>query len=93
MISDSGVVSCREAKTGEVVWQKRLGGQFWASPVYADGKIYFFSKEGSIPVIEAGRKFKLLATNKLDDGFNASPAIVGKSMILRTFTHLYRIKK
>ena len=74
-------------------WQARLGGNYSASPLYADGKIYFFSKDGSIPVIEAGRKFKLLAINKLDDGFNSSPAIVGKSMILRTFTHLYRFEK
>ena len=44
-------------------------------------------------MIEAGREFKLLATNKLDDGFNSSPAIVGKSMILRTFTYLYRFEK
>jgi outer membrane protein assembly factor BamB len=94
MISDNGIASCWEAKTGEVIWQNRLPDRnYWASPVYTDGKIYFFSKEGSIPVIEAGRKFKLLANNKLDDGFNASPAIVGKSMILRTFTHLYRFEK
>lgn len=93
MISDNGIASCRDAKTGDVIWEKRTPGKdFWASPVYVDGKIYFFSKAGDIFVIAADREYKLLAKNKLDSGFNASPAIVGESIILRTFTHLYRIE-
>ena len=54
-----------------------------ASPVFADGKIYFFGEDGEAPVIAADREFKLLANNKLDSGAMASPAVVGKSLIVR----------
>jgi outer membrane protein assembly factor BamB len=91
MISDAGVASCIDAKTGETVWQKRLDGAYSASPLLADGKIYFFSESGATPVIEAAREFKLLAENKLPAGFMASPAVYDQSLILRTKTHLYRI--
>ena len=93
MINDKGVATCRNAKTGVVHWTKRFKGAYWASPVYADGNIYFFSKEGRVPVVKANKKFQLLAENRFDAGFNASPAFVGKAMIVRTFTHLYRIEK
>jgi outer membrane protein assembly factor BamB len=93
MIDDKGVVSCLEAATGDIVWQKRISGAYWASPLYADGRIYCFSQDGETPVIAAKREFELLAENKLDAGFNASPAVVGDSLILRTKTHLYRIRE
>jgi hypothetical protein len=70
-----------------------LEGEYGASPVYADGHVYFFNKEGKTTVIKHGRTFKVVATNHLGDGFMASPAIVGKSLILRSKTHLYRIEK
>lgn len=92
-ISDAGIASCVEAKTGELVWQKRVGGEYSASPVYADGKIWLFSEDGKTFVIRTGRTFELLAENQLEDGFLASPAIVGKAFYLRTRTHLYRIEK
>jgi outer membrane protein assembly factor BamB len=93
MISDAGIASCLEAKTGEMVWQKRIGGEYSASLVYADGKIWFFSEEGKTTVIRPGRTFEMLAENQLDDGFLASPATAGKAFYLRTRTHLYRIEK
>jgi len=93
MIADQGVASCVEARSGQSVWQKRIEGAFSASPVYADGRIYFFSEDGQTPVIEPAREFKQLALNKLDAGFMASPAITGKAFILRTKTHLYRIEE
>jgi outer membrane protein assembly factor BamB len=93
MIGDTGIASCVEAKTGEIVWQKRIGGEYSASPVYADGKIWFFSEAGKTTVIKPGRTFELLAENQLDEGFLASPAIAGQSFYLRTRTHLYRIEK
>jgi outer membrane protein assembly factor BamB len=93
MVSDAGIISCVEAKTGELVWQKRIGGEYSASPVYADGKIWFFSEDGKVTVIRHGRTFEQLAENKLDEGFLASPAISGKAFFLRTRTHLYRIEK
>ncbi len=93
MTSDSGIASCVEVKTGEVVWQQRIGGQHSASPIYADGRIYFFSHESAATVIEPGRRFEILAVNELDEGFMASPAVAGKALFLRTKTHLYRIEK
>jgi outer membrane protein assembly factor BamB len=93
MIGDTGIASCVEAKTGNIVWQQRIGGEYSASPVYADGKIYLFSEDGKTTVIKPSRTFEKLAENKLDEGFLASPAIAGRALFLRTRTHLYRIEK
>lgn len=93
MVNDEGVVSCLNATTGLEVWNKRLEGKYWASPLYADGLIYSFSQSGLVTVFKAAREFELVAENKLDDGFFASPAVAGKSLLLRTTTHLYRIGK
>jgi outer membrane protein assembly factor BamB len=93
MVSDTGVVSCVEAKTGEVHWSERLAGEYAASPLYAEGRIYLFNQDGEVPVIAPARELKVLATNKLSDGFMASPAIAGKALILRTTTHLYRVER
>jgi len=93
MISNRGVVSCLDARTGDAVWQNRVpGGEFWSSPVYADGKIWFSRKKGTTVVVEAAASFKLIAENQLDAGVNASPAVAGSSLIMRTFTHLYRLE-
>ncbi len=92
MIHD-GVATCLEAKTGEMVWQQRVAGKYSASPIFADGKIYFFSREGKTTVIRPGREYDEVAVNQLDAGFMASPAVTGKSLILRTETHLYRIEE
>lgn len=93
MADDNGVATCVDAATGEVVWQERIGGKHSASPIHAEGRVYFFSHEGETTVIEAGREFKELAKNELEEGFMASAAVVGKAMILRTKTHLYRIEE
>jgi outer membrane protein assembly factor BamB len=93
MVTDDGIISCVDAKTGKPVWQKRLGGKYVGSPVAVGGRVYLFSEGGPATVIEAGRKFKELAVNKLDEGFLASPAIAGKALFLRTKTHVYRIEE
>jgi outer membrane protein assembly factor BamB len=93
MIGDSGIASCVEARTGAVVWTARAGGSYSASPVWAAGRVYLFSEEGKATVIEAGRRFKVLAENELDDGFMASPAVAGNALFLRTRTHVYRIEE
>jgi outer membrane protein assembly factor BamB len=93
MVDDGGIASCIETKTGREVWHERIGTKYSASPVYADGRIYFCSEDGKTTVLEAGRQFKVLAENTLEDGFMASPAIVGKALFLRTRTHLYRIEE
>lgn len=92
MINDTGIASCIDAKTGELVWQQRIGGEYSASPVFADGKVWLFSEDGLTTVFRPGKTFEKLAENRLDEGFLASPAISGKSFFLRTRTHLYRIE-
>lgn len=91
-IDDGGMAACLDAKTGTEVWRERVGGNYSASPLYADGKLYFFSEEGKTTVLEAGRQFKKLAENTLADGFMASPAAAGKALYLRTKSALYRIE-
>lgn len=90
--AEESFVTCVEAATGEVVWTERIGGKYAASPIYADGRLYFFSQEGTTIVLAPGRSLKVLAKNTLDDGFMASPAASGKAFFLRTRTHLYRIE-
>lgn len=93
MVNDTGIASCLEAKTGKLVWQERLGGRFSGSPIYAGGRIYAADEDGTTHVLEPGRKLQELAANKLDDGCMASPAVSGKSLFLRTKTHLYCIEQ
>jgi outer membrane protein assembly factor BamB len=93
LVNESGIVSCLEARSGKLVWRKRLGGQFSASPVAAGGHLYFCSQEGLTHVLVPGRAPKVVAVNRLDDGFMASPAVAGRSLFLRTRTHLYRISQ
>jgi outer membrane protein assembly factor BamB len=92
MISDDGVVNCIDAANSEPVWQKRIGGRIAASPIYGDGRIYFCDQDGKTTVIQPGHKFEVLATNTLEDGCLASPAVDGRALFLRTKTHLYRIE-
>ena len=92
-IDDGGIASCWEAKSGRVVWNERIGGNYSASPLAAEGRIYFFSEEGKTTVVQAGRQFKKLAENQLESGFMASPAVSGRAVILRTKTDLYRIEE
>ena len=92
MIGDNGIATAVEAKSGREVWRARVGGEYSASPIAADGRVYFFSQEGKTTVIEAGREYKVLAENFLDEGFMASPAVDGRALVLRTKTHVYAIE-
>ncbi|MDX1502590.1 MAG: PQQ-binding-like beta-propeller repeat protein [Thermoanaerobaculia bacterium] len=92
--SNSGILTAVRAETGEVVFgPERLPGieNVYASPVAADGRIYVAGREGTTVVLRHGPSLEVLATNELDDGFDASPAIVGDELFLRGRTHLYAI--
>lgn len=91
--SNSGILSSYNARTGERNYQERLPGTgtIYASPVGAAGRVYVADRDGTIVVLEHGSEFKVLATNKLDDGFDASPAVVGDDLYLRGHHYLYRI--
>ena len=99
-INDGGMVFCLDAKDGSMVWRDRIRGQYWASPIYADGNIYFVSKagkgsskKGKVSVISAAREFQLLAENEFDASFVASLAVAGNNIIVRSTTHLYCFAK
>ncbi len=92
MISDIGIASCLDVRTGEPTWTERLEGRFSGSPLHAAGRVYFFDEDGATHVVKADpNTCQVLATNKLEAGCMASPAVIGNSLILRTKTHLYRI--
>ena len=91
VVDDDGTAMCLDALTGEVAWKQRLGGNFRASPIQVRDRIYFCSEEGTTTILQAGREFKVLATNELEGSFRASPAVAGRALFLRSETHLYRI--
>ncbi len=91
VVSDNGIASCLDARTGAVHWQQRLGNSFSASPVLADGRLYFLDEDGRTTVLKPGTTFEVLATNTLDGGTLASMAVSARSFFIRTATHLYRI--
>lgn len=89
MVSDSGTVTCLDAKTGKVRWSERVGKTTSACPFYADGKIYIQDEFGTAYVLKAGLKFELLATNSLPDKAMASYAVHGRHLLIRTHHALW----
>jgi outer membrane protein assembly factor BamB len=90
-VSDGGVLSAFEARTGRPVYQERLPSSFSASPVAADGKLYLSSEDGDVFVVRAGPKFELLATNPVGEPQMATPAITEGMLILRAHRHVYAV--
>ncbi|HEX5272032.1 MAG TPA: PQQ-binding-like beta-propeller repeat protein, partial [Gemmataceae bacterium] len=88
--SNAGIVTCYEAKTGKQVYKERLGGSggYTASPVAADGRVYFTAEESGVRVVRAGPKFEILAVNPLGEPCLATPAISDGMMFVRTQHHL-----
>jgi outer membrane protein assembly factor BamB len=91
-VNDGGILSCLDAHSGEEVYRERLRGKFTASLTHAAGHIYACSREGVVTVVKAGRKFEVIATNQLDGGLYASPAIVDGRLFIRSDTALYCFK-
>jgi outer membrane protein assembly factor BamB len=92
--TNSGILSAFDVKTGKPHYQnQRLDGvpNVFASPVSARGRVYFPGREGATTVIKTGPAFETIATNTLDDGFDASPALVDGMMYMRGYKHLYAI--
>jgi outer membrane protein assembly factor BamB len=92
-VNDQGIASCANVSDGTILWTKRIAGNYSASPVFADGKIYFSSHEGKTTVIAPGSEFRELAVNSLTGQLMASPTVLGESLLLRSQSHLYRIGK
>lgn len=90
--SNQGVLTAYNAKTGERVYQERLGGKggaFTASPVASDGKLYLSSEDGDIFVVKTGNKYELLSTNPVGEVMMATPAISDGLVIVRALNHVY----
>lgn len=93
VISDNGIATCLDAKTGKVHWRERIGGNYSASPLHANGKVYFQDEEGVGTVVKAGQQFERLAKNSLDEPTLASYAAADGALFIRTAKHLYRIQQ
>jgi len=91
MVSDKGIASCLDPKTGKQLWQDRLNGAFCSSPLFAAGHIYMSDEDGNTHVLAPGPIFKEVAVNKLDAGCMSSLAVAGDALFLRTKTHVYCI--
>lgn len=88
---DQGDVSCLRIDTGEVLWCEKPGGKFYGSPIWVNGLLYCINREGKVIVIKAAPTYKLLAINSLGEKSQATPAVAGDKMYLRTYSHLLSI--
>lgn len=89
-ISDEGIASCVDAKTGERHWMQRIEGNYSSSPVYAHGRVLFMNETGVATWVKADKKFERLGTNELPGRTFATPAFVDGAMYLRTDSTLYK---
>jgi outer membrane protein assembly factor BamB len=90
-VSENGIAVCLKAATGEVMWQERLEGSYSASPVYADGRVYFLSESGQTTVVKADAKFQVIARNSLNEPCQASLGVSRGQLFVRTARHLFCI--
>ena len=93
LVTNDGIARCLDAKTGRVQWKERLKGEYRASPVAADGRIYFLNTQGLTTVVAASPRFSRLAENQLDDDTLASPAVSDGRIYIRGRKALYCIGK
>jgi outer membrane protein assembly factor BamB len=89
MWSDGGIVTCLRAATGEEVWQERVGGNYFSSPVAADGKVFNVSTAGELNVLEAGEQYHFLGRTPLGEPCHATPAIVRGRLYVRTLSRVF----
>lgn len=89
--SDGGVVSCVQATSGEVKWQERVGGNFFSSPLWVDGRLFCVSTKGEVVVLEASDRFQVLARNPLGEVTHSTPAVSGGRMYIHTTKSLISV--
>lgn len=85
---DSGILTCMDASTGKGIYRERVGGNFFASPIVADGKIIALSREGELVMAKPGDTFEILGRSKIGEGASATPAVANNRLYLRTDSHL-----
>jgi len=93
IVSDRGIASCLDAKTGAVHWSERLPGAYSASPMLANGMVYFLNEEGTATVVKAEKTYQHVARSEVKERTLASFAAVDGALYLRTDKHLMRIEE
>lgn len=89
--ADDGVVTCLNVSTGEVIWQQRVGGSYYGSPVCVEDRLYCISRQGEVVVLAASDQFKILARVPLGEPSYTTPAVSNGVMYLRTRSHLFSL--
>jgi len=94
---DAGFLTCFDARTGKVIYDRQRvnasgGGRFYASPWAYNGKLFLLNEDGITYVVEDGPEFKLVAKNDLEDNCWTTPAIARGSLLIRTYSKLYRLQ-
>jgi len=94
VLTDNGILSAYEPKTGERIYQQRVAGgaAFSASPVAANGRLYLSSEDGDVYVVKTGRTYELLGTNRMAEPLMATPAISGNAIFIRTLTSMVAVR-
>jgi outer membrane protein assembly factor BamB len=92
-VTDGGTATCYDGSTGDVVWQNRIAGKYSASPIYADGKIYFLSEDGESTIIKPGSKYEEITRNSIGEPCQASCAVSQGNLFIRSQRHLFCIGK
>ena len=90
---DCGIAQCFNAQTGRLLWKERLPGEYRASPVVAEGRVYFLNMQGLTTVVSASDPFQLLSQNQLEADTMASPALSDGKLYIRSRKWLYCIQR
>ena len=91
LLGDGGFAACFDAETGEKHWYERLGGNFFASPICIEGRLFCISTAGEVVVLKASDEYELLGTSALGETCHSTPAVAGGKLYLRTYKHLISI--
>ncbi len=90
-VKSPAILVCGDVRDGKLLWQLRLKGPMWASPVLADGKIYCVNHHGLVQVVELGEEGKLIGTSQIDPKILATPAVADGAIYFRSDEHLWKV--
>jgi len=90
-IKPPGILVCGNAADGKVLWQLRLKGPIWATPVLADGRLYVVNHHGLVQVVRLGEQGKVIGTSQIDPAILASPAVANGAIYFRSNEHLWKV--
>lgn len=91
ILSRAGILVCADLESGDALWEVRLKGTFWATPIIASGHAYCANQDGQVFVVKLGEEPEIVTTAELGEGFYGTPAAAGKALFLRSGKHLWKI--